>query len=206
VLQVRDLIKLIRKFTDPILRTVQLTIGRAVLKAVTDSSGIQVVKLSLLQGEVKEMERFQNYGFTSVPILGSCEGVAVFVGGNREHGICIGLDDRLYRLKNLGEGQAAMYDSTGTNILMKNDGSMEIKNAAGTCKITINTNGQAVIESNNVEIGKTALEKALKGETFQAWFNAHTHTGNVGAPTSPPNQQSIATHLSSEVKLGGGIV
>ncbi len=213
-------VKMIRKLTDPIKRAVQLTVGRCVLAAVTDSKGIQEVQVQLYAGEVREMERFQNYGFTSVP-LPSAEGVCVFPGGNREHGICISIDDRTYRLKSLAAGSVALYDASGTKIVLSNDGQVEV-NAAAEVTITsetlVNVNSNATVEVSGasavnvssdtkvavdapaIELGSGALESVLKGETFQATFNAHTHVGNLGVPTSPPSAPSLPADLSTVVK------
>lgn len=179
--------KTIRKMIDPIKRSIQLAIGRAVLSTVTDSKGIQEIKVQLFAGEVREMERFQNYGFTSVP-LPNAEGACVFVSGNREHGICLAIDDRRYRIKNLGNGQVAIYDASGSQILLKNNNEIEV---TATSKVKIN--------SDSIELGEDALQKILKGETFQALYNAHTHLGNLGVNTGPPVVQSDATQLSTIV-------
>jgi hypothetical protein len=50
--------------------------------------------------------------------------------------------------------------------------------------------------------GETAslMEYILKGETFQKTFNNHTHIGNLGAPTSPPQFPSPPTDLSKITK------
>jgi len=128
------ILKMIRKVVDPIKRSIQLSIGRAVLATVKDTTGIQEVKVSLYAGEVKEMERFQNYGFTSVP-LSTAEGVCVFAGGNREHGICVAIDDRKFRLKSLPNGAVAMYDAFGSKIVLSNDGKIEVN---GTTEVALN--------------------------------------------------------------------
>lgn len=183
----KDVINICRKLIETVQRNIRLTIGRCVLETIDDSKGIQVAKVSLLEGEIKEMERIQQYGLTSNPSSG--EGVAVFVGGNREHGIIINMDSRQFRLKGLDSGQVALYDEEGSKVLLKNDGEIEIVAAT-----------KVVVSSASVEIGDGSLEAVLKGETFQTFFNSHTHTGNLGAPTGPPNSPSIPSHLSTVVK------
>lgn len=190
------ILRSIKKMIEPLKRSIQLTIGRAVLASVKDSTGIQEVKVSLFAGEVKEMERFQNYGFTSVP-LATAEGVCVFVGGNREHGIALAVDDRKFRLKSLPNGAVALYDAFGTKIVLTNNGEVEINAAT---QVNINSATKVKIDSTAVEIGTGTLEKMLKGETFQAFFNSHTHVGNLGVATSPPSSPSTAAQLSQVVK------
>jgi phage baseplate assembly protein V len=206
------ILKMIRKVVDPIKRSVQLSIGRCVLASIKDSTGIQEVQVNLYAGEVKEMERFQNYGFTSNPIS-TAEGICVFAGGNREHGICIALDDRKFRLKNLGNGAVALYDASGSKIVLTNDGKIEINAASevainsaanvattGDSEVSVNSTTKTVINSPVTEIGAGTLESILNGQTFQTFFNAHTHLGNLGVNTSPPITPSDPTHLSTQVK------
>jgi phage baseplate assembly protein V len=84
-------------------------ISRAVVELADDSTGIQSLKLSALADEERdEVERFQDYGFTGVPIFGA-EAVVVCPQGNREHMIAIKVDNRLFRLKGLLPGEVAMY-------------------------------------------------------------------------------------------------
>jgi len=58
-------------------------------------------------------------------------------------------------------------------------------------------NNQVIINSNNIKLGESAVESIIKGNTFQAYFNSHTHIGNLGAPTSPPVVPSTPNHLST---------
>ncbi|WP_431477838.1 phage baseplate assembly protein domain-containing protein [Massilia eburnea] len=57
----------------------------------------------------------RNTGFTSVPKPGA-EGVVVFVGGNRDHGLVIAVEDRRFRLKGLASGEVAIYDDQGQKV------------------------------------------------------------------------------------------
>lgn len=120
---------LVSSMVNPLRNRVYNMITRAVLEAVNDSKKMQVVKIELLKGESRdEVERFQNFGFTSVPPV-SAECVAVAVGGNTEHLIVIVADDRQSRLKNLAGGESAQYNEEGTFIHLKKGGKVIIKNA-----------------------------------------------------------------------------
>ena len=66
--------------------------------------------------------------------------------------------------------------------------------------VTVKTTNKVVIDSPNIELGTGALEAVIKGETFQKLFNAHTHIGNLGAPTSPPVVPLTGTELSLVTK------
>lgn len=56
-----------------------------------------------------------------------------------------------------------------------------------------------VIETDGpILLGENATEKLVLGDAFMQLFNQHTHIGNLGAPTSPPNPllMNEAQHLS----------
>lgn len=98
---------------------VLLMFARGVLRGVTDTAGRQVVQIELLKGELRSgIERMQNYGFTCHPLGGD---VAVaFLGGNREQGIVLAVDDRRYRLS-LQPGEVALYDDLGNKVELLRD-------------------------------------------------------------------------------------
>lgn len=105
----------------PLRRRVQLMIGRAVIAVVDDNTKAQSVQITLLADEVHDgAERFQEYGFTSVPLAGA-EAIVAFVGGLRSHGVIIAVEDRRYRLTGLQGGEVALYDDQGQAIILKRD-------------------------------------------------------------------------------------
>lgn len=181
-------ISLLESFIAPLKRKVMLMLGRAIITAIDDSKSIQEMKIELLAGETKEgVERMQNYGFTSHPHKDS-EALCGFVGGNRSHGVIFVVDDRKYRLKNLEKGEVAIYTDEGDKLHFKRGNKLEI------------TTNDVKINAAKVDIGGSGLEAVLNGETFQTFFNAHTHIGNLGAPTAPPTTASDPSHLSTKVK------
>lgn len=111
-------------------RRIGLIVSRAVIALVNDAAKLQGVQLVLLDGEARaEVERFQEYGFTSVPFA-DCEAIAVGVGGSRSHMVAIATDDRRYRKKGLQEGEVALYSDEGDYVLFKRGRIVEVK--AGT--------------------------------------------------------------------------
>lgn len=57
------------------------------------------------------------------------------------------------------------------------------------------------VNSPKVELGEMAAQQLIKGNTFQALFNTHTHTTTVpGLPTSPPIVPLTGTELSQVSK------
>ncbi len=173
----------------PLRNRVYTIISRAVLESVDDTMKMQLVKMSLLAGENRsDVERFQNYGFTSVPKPGA-EAIAVSVGGNRDHLITLVVDDRRFRLKAMAEGEVAIYTDEGDKIHLKRNGIIQI---VASSKVDV--------DANLVELGNGTLEKILNGETFRTRYNLHSHLGNLGVPTGPPTTLSPTSDLSNDVK------
>lgn len=118
--------QVLQRALRPLSQRVQLMIGRAVLQLVNDGTALQSLQVALLADELRgDVERFQNYGFTSHPMPGA-EAVAVSVAGSRDHVIVVVVDDRRYRLKGLAEGEVAIYTDEGDHIVIKRGGTIEI--------------------------------------------------------------------------------
>jgi len=116
------MLEAIEKLTAGARGRAALMVGRCILKAIGDCKSVQLVQAQLLAEEVHDdVERIQEYGFTSVPIPGA-EGVMVFVGGNRDHGLLIAVEDRRYRLKGLKSGEVALYDDQGQKVHLTRTG------------------------------------------------------------------------------------
>lgn len=148
------MMRVIQRVTAPLTRRVRLMVARGVVSLVNDALKVQGVQVQLLPGEVRDMERFQNYGFTSHPHLGA-EACAAFVGGNRDHGIVLAVDDRRYRLKALAQGEVALYtdedQSGGHRIHLKRG--KEIHLIAGASSIVMKPSG-ITITTPSLDINK----------------------------------------------------
>jgi hypothetical protein len=78
----------------------------------------------------KEIEHIEPYGFSSrvkkpdgeANNKKKAEGVMIFTGGNRSHGVLIVAGDRRYRLRSLQEGELALYDDQGQQVHLSRDG------------------------------------------------------------------------------------
>lgn len=107
-------------------------------------------------------------------------------------------------------GETILYstNSEGNQIRVKitlqNDGTIVIDSPVNVninCQsATIAASTKTTINSPLVDIGSGALEKVVNGETFKTFFNLHTHTGNLGYPTTPPDVPMDDSHLSAKVK------
>lgn len=144
------------KFLGPLRARVANMVARAVLNLIDDSKKMQVVQIQLeADGEARDAERFQNYGFTGVPLQGA-EAAVIFVGGRRDHALAIAVDDRRYRLQNLASGEVAVYDHNGSNVILKANGD-----------ILVNPNsGRVVLNGTDVELGQPAVNPIAKGDTL----------------------------------------
>ncbi|TXH38778.1 MAG: phage baseplate assembly protein V [Rhodospirillaceae bacterium] len=90
-------------------RRMRMAIAKVVLSGVDDIPGLQSVQVRLMADEAKGgLTHLQHYAFSSNPHP-EAEGVAFFVGGNRDHGVVLNLDDRRYRPRNLKTGEAILY-------------------------------------------------------------------------------------------------
>ncbi|OGQ23569.1 MAG: hypothetical protein A3I05_08665 [Deltaproteobacteria bacterium RIFCSPLOWO2_02_FULL_44_10] len=194
-----------RKFLDPLKRRILLSISRAVVETIKDDEGIQKIQASLLADEVQDnMERFQNYGFTSHPPKDS-EGVAVFPGGDRSHGLLIAVDNRKYRLKGLQGGEVAVYTDEGDSIILKRNHHIEVNtqrltihatNAVqiNTPLVTFNTSvqidGMLTVNGNIMSSVHISDSIGTMG-AIRNIFNQHQHQehGDGGGITDPPNPQ-----------------
>lgn len=181
------MIDAINKLIEGLRARVQLMVGRAILTAINDATRVQTVQAQLLDEETHdEVERIQHYGYTSVPLPGA-EGVLVFVGGNRDHGLVIATDDRRYRKASLQPGEVALYTDLGQSVHLTRDGL--VIDGAGLPMTVINT-PLTRIESDLEVTGQVKDLCDSTGTTMssmRATYNGHTHSdpqgGAVGTPT-----------------------
>jgi phage baseplate assembly protein V len=123
------MIKELKKLLDPLKRRVDNMVARAVVSLINDSTGLQTLQVKILKGEVRELERFQNYGFTSRPLAGA-EALVVFVGGDRSHGVAVAVDDRRHRIKDLEPGESVMHNDQGDYVIIKKNREIHILSGA----------------------------------------------------------------------------
>lgn len=110
----------------PLWNRVLLLVGRAVLTAIDDTEGLQLVQITGLRDEVRDgLPRLQNYGFSSVPLPGAYA-LAIFQGGDRAFGAVAVADDPRYRPTGWAPGETGMYDWLGKFIRLRADGTLEI--------------------------------------------------------------------------------
>lgn len=133
---------------DMAFRTVH-TLARATLNSASDNPMMQEMHLDFFNNDSrKNIERVQNYGFTSVPLPRSkqqgsqqqqsggsggetqpeqpkgeaAEALVLYQGGQRNHPVIVGIDDRRHRPRGLKPGENAQYDDIGQMTLMRRKG------------------------------------------------------------------------------------
>lgn len=159
--------------------SIRALISKGLLHLVGDSSLVQKVQGEFHAGEVLSgLERYQDYGLTSVPLAGM-ELLTAFIGGDRSHGVVIAVADRQYRLKNLVAGEVALYDDQGQSVHLTRDG-IVIRGANKPITLT----GAPKIRCETELFEVTGQIKDLcetQGQTMAAMretYNRHTHTEN----------------------------
>lgn len=105
-----------------IAQRIRMMLSRAIVALTDDSRSLQTMQVELLADEAQDgVERFGQYGLTSRPFA-EAEALAACVGGLRSHMVVIAVEDRRYRLRNLAEGEVALYDDLGQVVHLKRDG------------------------------------------------------------------------------------
>jgi phage baseplate assembly protein V len=166
-----NLVDLIARMISPVHTRVANLFARAVLSRADDDKEIQELQLGILDGETRDgIERFQEYGFTSVPEDGA-EAAVLFVGGHRDHGIAVAVDDRRYRPTGLAGGEVCLYHKDGARVHFKADGSVEIIPKSGQdVRIGSADASKALALAEKVHTELDAIRTALSG---------HSHTGDI---------------------------
>ncbi|HHW4665525.1 TPA: phage baseplate assembly protein V [Yersinia enterocolitica] len=160
-------------------RRMRLIVDRAVVRMVTDSLGRQNLQLQSLADETNDdVERFQNYGLTSVPPTGS-EAIVIAVGGRRSGQVAIAVEDKNSRPKGLDPNDVCLYHKEGHTILLKKGGLIEIRGK----KVNLIAEEQCDINSKLINVtGPTNFEDdiTVKGKSI---FD-HIHKDGDGAETT----------------------
>jgi phage baseplate assembly protein V len=128
-------------------RRIAMGTTRGGVSLVDDTKKLQQVQVELLADETKDhVERFQQYGFTSVPLVGA-EALVLFLGGGRDHGIVVAVDDRRYRLTGLQNGDVAIYNDEGAKIVLGRNQQITV-----TCDTLHFDASHIEIDSDTIEI------------------------------------------------------
>ncbi|MBX9838736.1 MAG: phage baseplate assembly protein [Silvanigrellaceae bacterium] len=118
---------LIRKITSPLYERIVSIISICSINKTNDETNTQTAQCEFFKDDPREnLERWQNYGITSVPPNGS-EGICLFHGGERESGYIIATEDKDSRPIGLKIGEVCIYTIEKDHIYFKKDNLIEIK-------------------------------------------------------------------------------
>jgi len=99
---------------------------RGKVARVQAGGGVQKIQVEGLDGEtVQDLEHAENFGFTSNPPAGS-DCVVVPLGGKTSHGIIVTTTNGAYRITGLSDGETAVYNADGAQIVLKKGRVIEI--------------------------------------------------------------------------------
>lgn len=188
----RELLEQIgRHLIRPLKMRMSNMIARAVVSGINDAKKLQLLQIGVEHGvDLDDAERFQDYGFTSVPEVGA-EAVAVFPNGDRGHAIIVKVDDRRYRLKGLLSGEVAIYHK---------DGAMVKLNAAGDIIIRCKAGRDVFVDD-----GSGAVALALKSDVDELRTKLHGHTHSYtddGSPATTGVGPSVNAMVGTTVLKG----
>ncbi|MBC3494318.1 phage baseplate assembly protein V [Pseudomonas taiwanensis] len=147
-------------------------IARGTVALASAGSMLQTLQMRLTAGEVKDdLEHFEPYGFTSHPKPGA-EGIALFLGGDRSHGVVVCVSDRRFRLKELKPGEVALYTDEGDTFVFKRDRVVELETMTLKVKAgigvefdtpLIKTTGRIESDGDQVAAGISQVEHVHDG-------------------------------------------
>ena len=103
---------------------------------------------------LQDVEQLQQFGFTSHAPAGS-EMIVLPLGGDTTHGIVIASEHGSFRVKNLQGGEVAVYDQSGSSIVLKQGRLIEMD-----CdNLVIRARQKVQIDSPMVEASAQVLAK-----------------------------------------------
>lgn len=132
----------VRDFGDAVRQAFR---GR--LRLIDSGQAVQRVQLDGLAGEtLQDVELMQQFGFTSHPPTDT-ECIVLPLGGVSSHGIIVATENGAYRIKGLAAGEVAVYDQSGSSIVLKQGRLIEID-----CdRLSINAPSGVEITAPNVQ-------------------------------------------------------
>ncbi|MBN9096087.1 MAG: phage baseplate assembly protein [Pandoraea pnomenusa] len=195
------------------IRRALTAFARALLSAVNDSGGVQVVQISLSSTEVRDgSPRIAEFGFSSNPPAGS-DCVVAFLGGDRTKGIVIGTCHQPSRPQNLRPGETILHSQDGKSVYLTASGGIVVE-AKGqpvvvndASDVTWNCSGKfKLVAPGGVEIDAPIVQStgdmqdnfASNPHTVAVMrqiANGHTHpvkgvqSGSSNVASDPPSQQ-----------------
>ena len=168
----------------------------------TTTPGQQVQLEALADEPHRDVEVLAPFGVESVPTADVDEGLAVFVGGESDHGVVLGWFDKSHRPKGLVPGEVKFYCGFGQTIFLDKLGQVIVTSASGsTTTLLANGDIEHAPSSQKMRvIGQLEVTKgitAVEGISSQGDIHAN---GDVTADVI-----SLRTHKTTGVQPGAGL-
>jgi phage baseplate assembly protein V len=193
------------RILTPIRRKLRSLFLRAVVAAIDDAGGRQVLRVELRDAEHGSgVEHFQPYGFASVPLAanaaGAAEALVAQVGGASSHPVALVVDDRRYRPRGQEAGISSLYSVWGRMVACFADGRAEIDGAevaiGADTTVEIEGGTEVNVAAPAIELDADPGELTLAGRTVRLTSNT---TLNIQGPNT--TLTSLASILLSSATI-----
>lgn len=182
-----------------VLNKIMNLVSRGFITFSNSTSKCQELQIQMSGGEQKsDVEHIEPYGFTSRPLDGA-EAVALFLDGDKSHGVILVASDRRYRIKSLKRGEVAIYTDEGDYIIFNRNNEINVKTKKFIVNaddaIELNTKNLVVNASSGTKFDTPLLQSTGEIEdktstisTIRTIYNGHTHN-ETNSVTRVPNQK-----------------
>ncbi|HGO4162411.1 phage baseplate assembly protein V [Serratia ureilytica] len=171
---------------DLLYRGLSNLLARAVVRGIDTAQKCQMIDIAVVANEPKNsVEHLEPYGFTSAAHAGA-EAIAMFVGGDRSHGVILTVSDRRYRLKGLEDGEVALYSDEGDSVVLRRGNRIEVS----TAHFVVNAKQKATFNTPLLEVPNGEIsDKTSTVSKVREQYNVHDHNDTHGGVTGKPNQE-----------------
>lgn len=182
-----------------VLNKIMNLVSRGYITFSNSASKCQTLQIKMSGGEQKsDVEHIEPYGFTSRPLDGA-EAVALFLDGDKSHGVVFVAGDRRYRIKSLKQGEVAIYTDEGDYIIFNRNNEINVK----TKKFIVNADDAIELSTKNLVVNASSCTKfdtpllkstgEIEDKTstisiIRTTYNGHTHN-ETNSITQIPNQK-----------------
>lgn len=129
------------------------SLAHATITQVNDTGRVLRAQLQIGYGEIHDGKIVvQQYGFSSVPPIGS-DAVVVFFGGDRSNGMVVATNDQATRPTGRKPGETSMFNHKGMNVFLSEDG---ITVDGKDKPLTVQASGATVIINDDGSVAVTA--------------------------------------------------
>lgn len=200
----------LRNLIAPLHRRVVNLAVRAVVRVVDDAKKMQLLQVEAVKDELRDdVEHFQPYGFSSNPKAGA-EAILLRVGAREDHTIAIVVNDRRYRVHDLESEEVCVYDSTGSKILLKSNGDIEVTPSSGKVTLTgdlsvsgkLDVGDDATFSGDASVSGDTTCDGTVTGSTDVIGggkhLKTHTHSGSSLTTTATIGPSAVPGVISGD--------